>query len=186
MYPTIVLLSGWSRSGKDTVASLMIDEMGFYRVAFADALKQMCAKRFDMEMSDFGLRKDKPLDAQCPLYPSARTPRDILLAYARDLRIIDDKIFANTLAVHMKRLYEDGVRRFVISDWRWPMEADVLYHMFPRAHFIRVRIERPGITQPADSSEHSLDTADMDVCIQNDGSLSDLRDNVKHGLRTLL
>lgn len=191
MDPTIVLLSGWSRSGKDTVASLMIDELGFYRVAFADTLKQMCARRFDMSLDDFGIRKDRPLAEQCKQYPDAKTPRDILLAYAADLRMIDDKIFANTVAIQIKRLYEDGVRRFVVSDWRWPMEADVLRSMFPAGNFIRVRIERPDLLQTEtselfNSADRCLDTADMDVCIQNDGSLSDLRDNMKNGLRPLL
>jgi hypothetical protein len=43
-----------------------------------------------------------------------------------------------------------------------------------------VRIERPGIRQSADPSEHDLDGASMDYVIQNDGKISDLRHAVKH------
>ena len=43
---TILLLSGWSTSGKDMVASLLKEQYGFQRYAFADILKEIVAGEY--------------------------------------------------------------------------------------------------------------------------------------------
>ena len=35
----IIMVSGWAGSGKDAAASILMDELGFQRLAFADISK---------------------------------------------------------------------------------------------------------------------------------------------------
>ena len=38
----IIGLTGYARSGKDTVAQILVDKFGFTRVAFADPIRDFC------------------------------------------------------------------------------------------------------------------------------------------------
>jgi hypothetical protein len=70
--------------------------------------------------------------------------------------------------------------RFIVSDWRYCREHEVLAEELGEFYNIfRVRIERPGVVQSADPSEHDLDGLTMDYVVNNDGKISDLRHAVK-------
>lgn len=180
---TILLLSGWAGSGKDAAAALLVEEMGYHRVAFADSLKRICSKKFELPLSHFYEGKDRHIDHRIDAYPAARTPRDLMLAYARDARAVYDTIFAQAAAKEIADIVRAGGKHIVISDWRWPVEERVLRDAFPSARIIRGRIVRACVTQMEDPSEHSLDDADMDLIIQNDGTISDLRASLHVCLR---
>jgi hypothetical protein len=185
--PLILLLAGKSRCGKDTAASLLVDELGFNRVAFADALKIMCEPILKAPDSFALHQKDMPLAHEYEEYPDARTPRDILLAYASRCRAKDDRIFARMVVNTISDAVEDGQQRFVISDWRWPMEETVLTEAFPLSTILRIRITRDGITPLKNSGEVALEnTAIYDFHIENNGSLSTLRDALKSVIRPYL
>ena len=183
--PLLVMISGWARVGKDAAASLMTDEMGFRRLAFADALKEVVAKTTGLPIEAFHLAtKDTALEKPCKAYPSAKTPRDLLLQHAAAARAKNPDIYAAQVAEKMIET-ETPVNRFVISDWRYKREYDYLRREFPDYQILRIRICRAGITANPDPSEHDLDTETMDVTLQNDGGISDLRDLLKAALRTL-
>lgn len=58
-----ILVSGYSESGKDTIAKLAVKEFGFVRVGFADLLKDKVARDFDLvrELLDDKVYKSTPL-----------------------------------------------------------------------------------------------------------------------------
>ena len=180
---TIVMLSGWSGSGKDAAASLMIEEMQFHRLAFADAVKQECSTLYGLALERFYRGKDRALEHPIPAWPTARTPRDLLLLHAADARVKDDELFARMVATDIR---DSDAQRIVISDWRYHVELETLRSEFPDARFVTVRIYRTGINQSANPSEHNLDGMIPDVTIHNDGSISDLRDALKARLRPSL
>jgi hypothetical protein len=183
--PMVVLVSGWAGAGKDCAAALLVEECGFQRVAFADALKEDVAKVTGMPLDWFySAQKDRPLERPCAAYPNAKTPRDILLQHALVRRAADPDVYSKGVAATI--METPGVR-FVVSDWRYQREHDVLaaelgefYHIF------RIRIERPGVVQSADPSEHDLDGVAMDYVITNNGTISDLRHAVKHCFHMML
>ena len=51
----VLLLSGWSTSGKDTVAALLQTYYGFQRYAFADILKEIVAEDLLRSLQKKGL-----------------------------------------------------------------------------------------------------------------------------------
>ncbi len=175
------MLSGWAGSGKDAAAALMVEEMGFQREAFADVMKTACARSCHLPLEDFTLPvwKDAPLRRHIKEFPEAKTPRDILLDYGRRKRATDDGIFARHVAENIQAAAAD-IDRFVISDWRFPIEYDTLRRVFPTAHIIRVRVTRASVIPMTTPTEHLLDDAPFDVTIQNDGCISDLRSALHH------
>jgi len=183
--PLILLFSGWAGSGKDVAAALLTEELQFVREAFADSLKQDAHQATEIPLSYFhSAAKDYLLEPRCLLYPTAVTPRDVLLMHARAKRAVDPDVF--TRAVIERIQGEAQLSRYVISDWRYRRELDLVRAAFPNASVVTVGITRKGVKQQADPSEHDLDRFPFDLQIANDGCISDLRDALRHQLRPLL
>lgn len=183
--PLILMFSGWSGCGKDAAASLLTDELNFYRVAFADALKRDVSHKTDIPLEIFHnvAAKDRPLAHPCKAYPDARTPRDLLLAHALKARAADPAVFAKAVNRQIHDAMVLDQQRFVISDWRYANEYECVRAAFPRARIVRIRIQRPHVEPSGDPSEHELDAATFDDTIMNDGCISDLRDTLRHIVR---
>ena len=179
MTKTIVLLSGWASSGKDAAASLLVDEMNFMRLAFADMLKEDVSEKTGIPLSVFHNHTTK----DTPVAIGGQTPRQLLLAHALAVRLQDPDIYSRKVAESVRDSYHG---RFVISDWRYKDEYTVIRTMLEPTRIIRGRIVRTGLTASDDPSEHDLDDESFDFTVMNDGCISDLRDALKHELRQRL
>lgn len=60
----IIGVSGRARSGKDTIAKIMIDKFGFKKASFADPLKEFCSNAFEIPINYFydDNLKDSPFE----------------------------------------------------------------------------------------------------------------------------
>lgn len=173
----IVMLSGWAGSGKDTAASILVKQHGFERVAFADALKIDAAQRSGLPLHIFhSAAKDEPLQTPCPTFPDAKTPRDILLQLALQMRAENPDIYADSIICHIVESAKE--QQFVVSDWRYRREAARIQEMLPNARILRVHILRTGINQSSDPSEHDLDNEPMDLIIENKYGLDYLQTQI--------
>lgn len=58
----IIGVSGRARSGKDTIAKIMIDKFGFKKISFADSLKEIASDAFEIPLNYFhdDDKKDSP------------------------------------------------------------------------------------------------------------------------------
>jgi hypothetical protein len=186
--PIILLLSGYAGSGKDVVASLLMDEYGFIRHAFADALKLDCVHLTDLPLHAFhSEEKDLPLPRRIATYPTARTPRELCIQHAVKVRSMDPDAYSRVVARDIQEQMKVGKRRFVISDWRFLSEIDYLTKCFPSVRIIRCRIIRPDISPMDIASEHELDNyAGFDRSILNNGSLTELRSSIRYCMRSIL
>ena len=61
---TIISISGRANSGKDTLADVLVSRHGFTKISFADPLRELCSKVFDIPMNWF-LDRDKK-DSEMP------------------------------------------------------------------------------------------------------------------------
>jgi hypothetical protein len=173
MTPLIVMLSGWAGAGKDAAASILVSHFGFVRVAFADALKLDAAHRTGVPLTIFhSAAKDEPLVAPCVTFPTAKTPRDILLQLALQMRAANPDIYADSIICQIAESTKK--RLFVVSDWRYRREAARIQEMLPSASILRVRIQRTDINRSSDPSEHDLDNEPMDLIIENNKGLAEL------------
>jgi hypothetical protein len=166
----VLLLSGWSTSGKDTVASLLQTYYGFQRYAFADILKEIVADEyvFPVEWAHSENGKQKS-----PLMGGGKTVRELLILRGQGIREErkDEGFFARLVAEKIQQ--NEMTDNFVITDWRLPIELETLEKTLDPKRLLKIRIQRTGLsTSPvADSfTETQLDSYTFDFTLENPGT----------------
>lgn len=167
----IIGLSGYAGSGKDTVANYLVDDKGFVRVAFADAIKEALLKL--NPILENGLRLNENVIKYGWEPTKARTEtRRLMQVFGTE---VGRNMFGSAFWVDMAfsktmRHYPEDTN-FVIPDVRFQNEADMIKERGGRVW----RIERDGI-EPVNShsSETALDDYDFDLILRNNHSLETL------------
>jgi len=152
---SIIVLRGFSNSGKDYIGQILCDKYNYKRFAFADSLKKIVAKDYNCALEQLHTQEGKL--QVCPTDSSGRTYRQILIDEALHLRKIDTGIFAKHCCQEIYGL--DSIpNKIVITDWRYPNELQILIDMFPEYTIIPVHIVRQGqLESPIDDiSEYHL------------------------------
>lgn len=154
---SILLLGHQKRTGKDTIAKMMIAKMEALgikaqKLSFADALKEYCKRETGI---DFFNEEEKIKH------------RQVLIDTSDEIRATDDDIWVRTVD---EAITEKIV---VITDFRYPHEYDYLtdrgHNVFP------VKITRRDLPEPTDGADTALNGWDgWDTTIYNDGSLEEL------------
>jgi hypothetical protein len=157
----IIGVSGYARSGKDTVGMILAEQHGFERRAFADKLKQLALLIDPGVGSAFitsgGWEKAKEISY-------VREYLQTLGASARN--VIGEDVWVRALFNDI-----DENKNYVITDVRFINEAQAIQH----AGGLIVRVNRPGVgAVNGHISEHQMDGYDFDAVIPNDGSIEDL------------
>ena len=173
--PTLIGLSGYARSGKDTVAS-MLATSGYRRLAYADTLRDM-ALASDPHVVDpvtGGYTYLRTL-VQDRGWERAKASSDVR-TYLQGLGLACRDTFGDDCWVDALNRKREMGRKHVITDVRFPNEAEDIR----QRGGLLVRVSRPG-TGPVNGhvSETALDDFDFDVHLLNDGNLDDLNANAQ-------
>lgn len=175
--PRLIGLSGYARSGKDSVADILTTFYGYERRAFADRLKgfvyqvnPLLAKSLRVQdvvnAADWELAKD---------YDEGRRLLIDVGTKAREFFGWD--VWLNALLATM-----NTTQHYVVSDVRFKNEAERIRSMGG----VIFRVSRPGVGPISDHiSETDLDDYEFDATIENDGSLIDLQGSVMIALGDL-
>jgi hypothetical protein len=160
----IILLRGFSHSGKDFVGSILSEKYEYKCFAFADSLKIMVSNEFNCPVEQLHSQEGKL--QICESDTKKRTYRQILIDEALRLRNIDSGIFAKHCCTEIQN---SGFNKIVITDWRYPNEIDIISASFPNYKIIPVHIMRSGQTKsPVDDiSEYQLYSRNNDYQIIN-------------------
>ena len=173
----LVGVAGKKGSGKDTIGAYLVERYGFQRMSFADSLKEACAQLFDFDDEQlYGDEKETP----DPRWGGV-TPRKVLQLVGTELLKIQlnnlipelgGNIFSKRVELGLPNLEIFSV---VITDVRFEDEVD----MIRRNGGIIVQVVRPtppsgDPTLSSHSSEVGLSPEQIDLVIENDGSLRDL------------
>jgi hypothetical protein len=163
----IIGLSGYARSGKDTVAQYLIDEYGFAKYAFADPIKKAMyilnpklgdLKTYREMVDEYGLEVSKS---------ASQEVRRLLQVFGTE---VGRNIFGENIWVDLC-LNSIHSNRAVISDVRFPNEADKI----KERGGVVWRVNRPQVNAlNSHASETSLDDYDFDCIIDNSGTLESL------------
>lgn len=178
----LIGFTGYARSGKDTAAGFLCSELGYSRVAFADALREMALAvdcYVDMR-PDFAVGEPKPRRLSELVdelgWESAKKFPDVRRLLQRlgteaGREILGDTVWID-LAVGKAAKITGPV---VVSDVRFPNEVDAIH----ANGGIVVRVERPGC-EPAlgHVSDAGQGELDVDVTITNDSTLEKFREQV--------
>ena len=165
---SIILLRGFSHSGKDFIGQILSDNYNYKRFAFADSLKKMVQLEFKCSWDKLHTQEGKI--QICETDTLKRTYRQILIDEALRLRNIDSGIFAKYCSTEINgQNYEESPERIVITDWRYPNEITILENSFPGYKIIPVHIQREGQNKsPVDNiSEYQLTNRINDFILIN-------------------
>jgi hypothetical protein len=171
----IIGLTGYARSGKDTVANILVNNYGYTRVAFADKIRDLLVEmdpilesghRLSSTLEEYGwdLAKAKP---------EVRRLLQTLGVGAR-------KIFGEGFWVHeaMKTMLNDPRpdMNYVVTDVRFLNEADMV-----KANKGQIwRVKRVGVGAiNSHVSESEMDDYKVDQIFTNNGTIEDLELMVK-------
>ncbi len=161
---SIILLRGFSHSGKDFIGQILCDKYGYQRFAFADSLKKIVAKEYNCPLEQLHSQEGKLQICKSDILK--RTYRQILIDEALRLRNININTFVNHCCQEINSL---NPNRIVITDWRYQNEINVIEKMFPGYKIIPVHIQRVNqLKSPVnDISEYQLNDRNNDYIIIN-------------------
>jgi hypothetical protein len=165
---SIILLRGYSHSGKDYIGHILCRDYGYKRFAFADSLKKMIQLDFKCSWEQLHTQEGKL--QICEKDPQKRTYRQILIDEALRLRNIDAGVFAKHCCTEIYGFNPEEVpEKIVITDWRYPNEITILEQAFPTYKITPVHIIREGQNKsPVDDiSEHQLEDRCFDYQLIN-------------------
>lgn len=172
----IIGLSGWARSGKDTVANYLVEKHGFVRVSFADQMRT-ALYNLDPYVDLNGYRVSLKVAVDMMGWEELKSQSgDIRGLMQRMGTEVGRKLWGEDFWVQaaMKSLPLSG--NVVFSDVRYPNEAEAIQKSGGEVW----RITRDGVGPANDhTSEISLDTYTFDRYIPNDGSVEEIWTRVK-------
>jgi hypothetical protein len=167
----LIGLSGYARSGKDTVAELLCLNYGYERVSFADPMRQALyvlspkldgIVRLSEYVDDYGWDVAK----------QNQEVRRLLQVFGTE---VGRKMFGLDFWINTALKNLDGSSQVVISDVRFPNEADAIAKLGGSVWRIN-RKNHSAVNGHA--SEHAMDNYMFNHVIYNDGTLDDLSDEV--------
>ena len=170
----IIGLSGFARSGKDTVASFLPN---YSRRAFADKLRE-AIWRLNPTLEG-GMRTQEMVnllgwDKAKTDFPELRRLLQIIGTEV-GRQMIDEDLWVKLATDELEP--ED---RVVFTDVRFPNEASMIKALGGKVW----RVNRPGVEAlNSHSSEHSMTSWNFDLVIENDGTFEDLRQKVLLALK---
>ena len=140
--PTVFLVGGFARAGKDTLADRIVALTGAAKVSFADDLKA-AGNRF---FTSLGIESiDLKQEAHKPRF------RDLLVAAGKAARSVDPDVFARHAAERARYNILAG-RCVVIPDWRYANELSVVWKHVAPARVVSVLFEKTN-NGPANEEE---------------------------------
>lgn len=187
---TVIALSGWAGSGKDTAASFLQNK-GYTRVAFADILKEYVAYTYGISLESMHSRelKDAPLlgyplelqdidtlpsEIQYYLHDYLKggywTPRALCILEGTVKRAVTRKYWTDRV---IKEILTNADKEYVVTDLRYRSEATQLKERLGERLKV-VRVVRWDSQPSSDPSETDLDQWHFDATLVNRGSIEDL------------
>lgn len=172
-------LSGYARSGKDTVAAHLIENHGYTRVAFADSIREALYRlnpkiSMDLVSGFIGIRHAVDMFGWDEVKEQVPEARNLLQRLGTE---VGRDMFGSDFWVEdaMNRI-EDG-SKVVFTDVRFPNEADAIRSLGGRIY----RVEREGVgATNGHVSEVALDDYNFDGRIDNNATIEVLYERLEN------
>jgi hypothetical protein len=168
----VIGLSGYARTGKDTVAKILVEEHGYTRVAYADQLRELTLRvdpyvttagtRLSVVIGQYGWERAKDT------FPEVRRLLQVIGVGVRD--VVGTGAWVE--AAYRKMADQEG--RYVLPDVRFPNELALVRDL----NGLTVRVHRPGYGPVNDHiSETALDGERFGAEVWNSEGLELLREH---------
>jgi len=165
----VIGFAGKARSGKDTAGKYLVDEYQFLRYSFAQPLKDAAKIMFHLTDKQVE-QKEKPAE------PWGKSPRELYQKLGTDVaRSIDVNVWVKGAEIFKK---ENPGRSIVITDVRFSNEAYWIRNQ--GGIVVYLNSETRGIHEhTGHSSENGISGDDVDIIIQNDGTINQLHEKIE-------
>lgn len=177
----ILLLRGFSNSGKDFVGDILCKQYGYTKFSFANSLKKIVSDMYNIPLELLYTQEGKMMI--CENDKNKRTHRQLLIDEALKLKESDFDIFAKHCCNEIKN---NNNNKIVITDWRFINEYNVLKDTFSNAKIIPIHVIRKNQEKSPinDISEyHLMDRTNDNTIINNMDS--SIYDNIYYLLKNL-
>ena len=163
----IIGLTGYAQSGKDTLASILVERYGYRRVAFADTIRSFIYEVNPMvACSPTGYLKDLVNLVGWDKAKQEPQVRRIL----QDVGVAARNLFGEDFWVNQALKSYDG-SKVVITDVRFINEADAIKSLGGQIW----RVKRLGVSAVnSHVSEHEMDDYRVDQIFVNNGTIEEL------------
>ena len=167
--PAVIGFAGKARSGKDTAGKYLVDNYQFAHYYFAKPLKEGAKVMFN-------LTDEQVKNKEQVIEPWGRSPRELYQLLGTDVaRSIDRRVWIKNAEMFMRKHPGFSV---VITDVRFSNEAEWIRSKGGIVVYLDSKTR--GITNHTDhSSENGLQGDDVDVFIENDGTINELYDKIE-------
>jgi hypothetical protein len=176
---TFIGLSGWAKSGKDTVAQYLVENHGFTRISFADPMRDALLA-LDPYVPYMGLHMRLSGVIHFRGWDSAKRDvpeiRQLLQRFGTEVgRNMFGQNFWVEQAIERATRYE----KVVFSDCRYTNEADAVKSVGG----VVWRVSRPEVSAVNDhTSEQDLNNYAFDAHIDNDSTIENLHTLIENQL----
>lgn len=170
--PTVFLITGYARAGKDTLANALAEATNGRRLAFADDLKNATNHLFER----YGLHQRVDVRRE----QDKVRHRDLLVAIGKAMRAEDRDVFARVVADSAKYSILSG-RSAVVSDWRYVNEFVAVRDRVAPAPVVTIKISRFGLNAANEEEAEHQQAVDKTVQMTwaknfKDGDVGNIRE----------
>ena len=166
----IILLSGYSGAGKDTVADILVEHHGYLKLALAGPIKTGLASVTDLTLEQIEVLKNNP-DSQVRL---------ALQTLGQVACEVDPLHWCKMVSA---RINGSFIEKFVISDVRKVTEAEYFEDHFPLTLLWGIYRDSINLSLPKFQHQVELEVPLLremaDDMLDNNGTLEDLRGEVR-------
>ena len=170
----LVALCGYAQVGKDTAAKIL-SEFSYYRVAFADSLKE------DLRgfiLTHYGLDVDRVEGKEKEMI------RPMLVAHGRIKREMNPNHWVDLAETRMSLIKSIGAAdRFVISDLRYPNEAKRVKELGGEVWLVVRTGFHPANEEERASISDIVEAKLYDRFIDNSGSMASLNKQIEEAIK---
>jgi len=167
----IIGLSGYARSGKDTVAELLCLNYEFSRISFADPMRDAIIV-LNPKINSVTRVSDYVEEYGWDLAKHNPEVRRLLQVFGTD---VGRKMFGENIWIDMAFRQIKPNSRVVIADVRFPNEAEAIKERGGKV--IRINRHNHGAVN-THKSEIAMDNYMFDHVLYNDGTIDDLAENL--------
>lgn len=183
---SIVGITGYKGSGKDTVGDTLTKKLNYVKINFADSLKSVCKTIFCFSNEQlYGNDKEKT-DLLWNV-----TPRTIMQRVGTDLfrdrlgelvpEINSKEIWLKNLLIkvlNLQKVRRSQPLKIVICDCRFQNEVDMIHALGGKVFLVDRNELKPQNLSQVHQSESGIADLSVDGIIDNNGTLEDLELNV--------
>lgn len=180
LMPQLVAICGKKRAGKDTLGEFLVTQYGYKRIAFADKVKEGVVTinpvlyslpgDVQIHLQDLQMRGETAIELCDRLKDEIPEVRRLLKAFAHETMQVLFRLESFWVQQALKDIGEDDDQRYVITDMRYPHEAEAVREKGG----VIFRVTRPGHdNDDQHASEQSVALVDADIDYINDATLGD-------------